>query len=78
MNWVEQVVLGLLLGGIYVAVGLGFSLVWGVLNIVNLAYGGLIMVGGYVTWLLFTHGGIDPFLSIPANVAVLFGLGYVL
>ena len=77
MNWVEQIVLGLLLGGIYVAVGLGFSLVWGVLNIVNLAYGGLIMVGGYVTWLLFTHGGIDPFLSIPANVAVLFGLGYV-
>ena len=49
MNWVEQIVLGLLLGGIYVAVGLGFSLVWGVLNIVNLAYGGLIMVGGYVT-----------------------------
>ena len=68
MNWSEQIVLGLLLGGVYVAVGLGFSLVWGILNIVNLAYGALVMVGGYATWLLFTRAGIDPFLSIPANV----------
>jgi branched-chain amino acid transport system permease protein len=78
MNWGEQVVLGLLMGGIYVAVGLGFSLVWGVLNIVNLAYGALVMVGGYVTWLLFSRVGVDPFASIPVTVAVLFGLGYVL
>lgn len=72
----EQVVLGLLLGGIYVAVGLGFSLVWGVLNIVNLAYGALVMVGGYLTWLLFAHG-VDPFLSIPVDALALFALGYL-
>jgi branched-chain amino acid transport system permease protein len=78
MNWAEQVVLGLLMGGIYVAVGLGFSLVWGVLNIVNLAYGALVMVGGYVTWLLFSRAGLDPFASIPVTAAVLFGLGYAL
>jgi branched-chain amino acid transport system permease protein len=77
VNWTEQVVLGLLLGGIYVAVGLGFSLVWGILNIVNLAYGALVMVGGYITWLLFTRG-VDPFLSIPVNAAALFVLGYLL
>lgn len=74
----EQVVLGLLLGGIYVAVGLGFSLVWGILNIVNLAYGALIMVGSYVTWLLFAHGRVDPFASIPANILILFCIGYAL
>jgi branched-chain amino acid transport system permease protein len=78
VNWAEQVVLGLLLGGIYVAVGLGFSLVWGVLNIVNLAYGALVMVGGYVTWLLFTYARIDPFAGIPVTVVVLFCLGYAL
>src|SRR5438270_14093123 len=78
MNWGEQIVLGLLLGGIYVAVGLGFSLVWGILNIVNLAYGALVMVGGYITWLLFTHTGVDPFASIPVNILVLFGIGYAL
>src|SRR5207302_2007539 len=78
MNWAEQIVLGLLLGGIYVAVGLGFSLVWGILNIVNLAYGALVMVGSYVTWLLFTHSGVDPFASIPANALLLFCIGYAL
>ncbi|HEY4864321.1 MAG TPA: branched-chain amino acid ABC transporter permease, partial [Candidatus Dormibacteraeota bacterium] len=38
-QFTQQVVLGLLLGGVYVAVALGFSLVWGILNIVNLAHG---------------------------------------
>jgi branched-chain amino acid transport system permease protein len=78
MNWAEQIVLGLLLGGIYVAVGLGFSLVWGILNIVNLTYGALVMVGAYATWLLFSHTGVDPFASIPAVVVLLFGIGYAL
>jgi len=78
VNWTEQVVLGLLLGGVYVAVGLGFSLVWGVLNIVNLAYGAMVMIGAYITWLLFEHAGIDPFIGIPVNAALLFGIGYAL
>ncbi|TMD41525.1 MAG: branched-chain amino acid ABC transporter permease [Chloroflexi bacterium] len=54
-QFTQQVILGLLLGGIYVAVALGFSLVWGVLNIVNLAHGALIMVGSYITWTLFVN-----------------------
>lgn len=74
----EQIVLGLLLGGIYVAVGLGFSLVWGVLNIVNLAYGALVMVASYGTWLLSNRYDLDPFLSIPVNIVVLFALGYAI
>jgi branched-chain amino acid transport system permease protein len=78
MNWAEQIVLGLLLGGVYVAVGLGFSLVWGVLNIVNLAYGAMVMIGAYVTWLLFVRAGIDPFVGLPLNVVVLFAVGYAL
>lgn len=70
--------LGLLLGGIYVTVGLGFSLVWGILNIVNLAYGALVMIGGYVTWILSVHYGVDPFLTIPVNIVVLFAIGYAI
>jgi branched-chain amino acid transport system permease protein len=74
----ELIVLGLLLGGIYVAIGLGFSLVWGILNIVNLAYGALVMIGGYVTWILSAHYGVDPFLTIPVNIVVLFAIGYAI
>lgn len=75
---VQQVVLGLLAGGIYVAVGVGFGLVWGILNIVNLAHGGLVIVGAYLTWWLFSRWGLDPFLSLPVVAAALFAFGYVL
>jgi branched-chain amino acid transport system permease protein len=74
----QQIVLGLLLGGVYVGVGIGFSLIWGILNIVNLAHGALIVLGGYLTWSLFTFFGIDPFLSLPLDAVALFALGYAL
>jgi branched-chain amino acid transport system permease protein len=77
-QFTQQVIIGLLLGGIYVSVALGFSLVWGILNIVNLAHGALVMVGAYLTWLLFSHFGVDPFLSLPLDAAALFVIGYAL
>ena len=75
-GFVQLVILGLLAGGVYVAVGVGFGLVWGVLNIVNLAHGALVIIGGYITWLLFTKLGLDPFLTLPVNAVLLFLLGY--
>jgi branched-chain amino acid transport system permease protein len=75
---VQLVILGLLAGGVYVAVGIGFGLVWGVLNIVNLAHGALVIVGGYITWQLFTSLHLDPFLTLPIDAVALFVLGYVL
>lgn len=69
---------GLLLGAIYASVGVGFSLTWGVLNIINIAHGAMVMLGAYVTFYLFTALGIDPFLTIPASMVVLFVLGYLL
>ena len=76
--FVQLVILGLLAGGVYVAVGVGFGLVWGVLNIVNLAHGALVIVGGYITWQLFTAFGLDPFLTLPVDAVALFVLGYAL
>jgi branched-chain amino acid transport system permease protein len=73
----QQLVLGLLLGGVYVAVAIGFSLVWGVLNIVNLAHGALVMLGAYLTWWLFTNAGMDPFVSLPIDAVALFAVGYL-
>ena len=78
VNFLQLVVLGLLAGGVYVAVGVGFGLVWGVLNIVNLAHGALVMVGGYLTWKLFSSLGLDPFLSLPLDAGLLFIFGYLL
>ncbi|HEY7200611.1 MAG TPA: branched-chain amino acid ABC transporter permease [Candidatus Dormibacteraeota bacterium] len=74
----QQIVLGLLVGGVYVAVAVGFSLVWGILNIVNLAHGAMVITGAYLTWWLFATYHVDPFLSLPLVAALLFAFGYLL
>jgi branched-chain amino acid transport system permease protein len=76
--FLQQIVLGLLVGGVYVAAAVGFSLVWGILNIVNLAHGALVMTGAYLTWWLFATYHVDPFLSLPVVAVALFAFGYVL
>jgi len=77
-DFVQLVILGLLAGGIYVAVGVGFGMVWGVLNIVNLSHGALVIIGGYITWQLFSALHIDPFLTLPVDAMALFVFGYLL
>lgn len=67
---------GLLLGGLYAVMALGLALVWGVLNIVNLAHGSFIMLGAYCSWHLFHYLHLDPFLGLPLTAAVMFALGY--
>ncbi|TMA24004.1 MAG: branched-chain amino acid ABC transporter permease [Deltaproteobacteria bacterium] len=69
---------GILLGGLYGLMALGMGLVWGVLNIVNLAHGALIMLGGYAVYYLYTKGGIDPFAALPIAMVLLFLFGYLL
>ncbi|HTS03920.1 MAG TPA: branched-chain amino acid ABC transporter permease [Thermoanaerobaculia bacterium] len=65
-----------LLSGILALVALGFSLVWGIMNIVNLAHGAFIVLGAYVTFFLHELWHVDPFLSIPVSMLVLFSLGW--
>lgn len=69
---------GVLLGGLYGLMALGMALVWGVLNIVNLAHGAFIMLGGYAVYFLFSGAGIDPFAALPLAMALLFVFGYLL
>src|ERR1700687_4328 len=78
MLFLQVLINGLLLGGLYGLMALGMSLIWGVMNIVNIAHGALIMLGAYVTFWLFTLWGWDPFVSLPATIALLFVYGYCL
>ncbi|MBW2121720.1 MAG: branched-chain amino acid ABC transporter permease [Deltaproteobacteria bacterium] len=74
----QALVNGILLGGIYAAFSAGFSLIFGVMGVVNLAHGELVMVGAFITYWIFYLFGFDPFLTIPVSFAVLFALGYLL
>ena len=69
---------GVLLGGLYGLMALGMALVWGVLNIVNLAHGAFVMLGGYCVYFIFTGLGIDPFAALPFAFLAIFVLGYLL
>jgi branched-chain amino acid transport system permease protein len=73
----QVLVNGLLAGGIYAAAALGFSLVWGIMNVINIAHGAFIMLGAYTSyWLFVGPMHLDPFLSIPLAMGVMFVLAY--
>lgn len=69
---------GLVLGGLYACIAVGFSLVWGVLNVINILHGSFIVLGSYVAYFAYVHFGIHPFISVVIAGAVLYALGYVL
>lgn len=75
MIWWQILVNGLLLGGLYALVAVGLSLVWGITNIINFAHGSMIMLGAYVTFWLFHLYGVDPFLSLPVSMVMMFFFG---
>ena len=74
----QAIINGILFGAVYATIGIGFSLVWGVMNIINVAHGSFIMIGAYLSYTLYSVAGLDPFLSIPMVMLVLFGLAYVI
>ena len=69
---------GILLGGFYAVMVLGFSVIWGVMGVINLAHGEYLMVGAYLAWLLSTYFGMDPFLSLIVIIPVMFAVGYLI
>jgi branched-chain amino acid transport system permease protein len=67
---------GLVLGGIYALAAVGFSLIFGVLHVINLSHGVLVLIGAYLALVLSNILGIDPLLTLPLVMAVLFAVGY--
>lgn len=77
MDLLAQILVnGVLLGGLYAVMALGLALVWGVLNIVNLAHGSFIMLGAYCSWHLFHYLRVDPFVGLPITALAMGALGY--
>src|SRR5574341_1971486 len=74
----QQLILGLLVGGLYGLAAAGLSLTFGVLRVLNVAHGELLMLGGYGTFWLFTLWQIDPFVSLLGVAPAMFALGLAL
>lgn len=77
-QFLQALINGVMLGGFYGAMVLGFSVIWGVMGVINLAHGEFVMLGAYLTWVLNKQYGWEPFTAIVVVFPVMFVFGWVL
>jgi branched-chain amino acid transport system permease protein len=70
--FLQSVLSGILVGGVYALIGVGLTIIFGVMRVINFAQGDLLMLGMYATWLIFTKTGIDPYVAILLTAPLLF------
>ncbi|HWU40513.1 MAG TPA: branched-chain amino acid ABC transporter permease, partial [Candidatus Acidoferrum sp.] len=73
--YLQAIVNGLLVGGVYSLMALGLSLIFGVMRVINFAHGDMMVWGMYLSYWLFVTGGVDPYLSVLVTGSVVFLLG---
>ncbi|MEU1514877.1 branched-chain amino acid ABC transporter permease [Streptomyces sp. NPDC005811] len=78
MSWINALVQGLFLGGLYALFACGLSLLFGVMRIINLAHGDLAVLGAFGVWWISDRAGVSPFLALLAVLPLMLALGYVL
>jgi branched-chain amino acid transport system permease protein len=75
---IESVISGLLLGGIFALLAVGFSLNWGTMMVLNMSHGAFAVLGAYIAYWLFAKAGLDPLFSLPLIAVLLFIFGGVI
>jgi branched-chain amino acid transport system permease protein len=78
MQWVNIIIQGILLGSLYALYGMGLSLIYGVMRLVNLAHGDFIVIAAYAALVITQVIHVSPFVSLLAVIPILFCVGYVL
>ena len=74
----QALILGLLIGGVYALLASGLTLIFGVMNVINVAHGAFLILAAFFTWTLWDATGIDPLLSVLITTPLMFGLGWLL
>jgi len=78
MIWIDSLIQGILLGGLYALFAAGLSLVFGIMRLVNLAHGDLIVFSAYITLAFVSLLGLHPFLAAFVAAPMMFGIGWLL
>lgn len=78
MDWVNAIVQGILLGGLYALFAAGLSLIFGIMRLVNIAHGDLIILAAFLGLTVTSVLGLHPLLALLLVVPAMAGIGYVL
>ena len=78
MEWLDAIVQGVLLGGLYALFATGLSLIFGVMRLVNIAHGDLIVLSAFLGLAMFNGTGVHPLISLIVIVPVMAAIGYAL
>ena len=78
MIWIDSLIQGILLGGLYALFAAGLSLVFGIMRLVNLAHGDLIVFSAYITLAFVSLLGLHPFVAAFVAAPVMFSIGWLL
>jgi branched-chain amino acid transport system permease protein len=74
----QTIILGLLIGGVYALLASGLTLIFGVMDVINVAQGALIILSAFITWALWTETGLDPLLGLLVTTPAMFLLGFLI
>jgi branched-chain amino acid transport system permease protein len=74
----QALISGILIGGVYALIGIGLTIIFGVMRVINFAHGDIQMVGMYITFFLFTLMHVDPFVSILITGPLMFLFGAIM
>jgi branched-chain amino acid transport system permease protein len=77
-QFLQALINGVALGGFYAAMVLGFSIIWGVMGVINLAHGEFLMIGAYLAWIMNRYFYWEPFAALIVVMPAMFMLGYLL
>ena len=78
VKFLDIVIAGLLMGGIYALIAVGLSLQYGVARVLNISHGEFIMLGALTTWTLYTAFGLNPLVALAVCGPLAFVLGFIL
>jgi branched-chain amino acid transport system permease protein len=77
-QFVQALILGLMIGGVYALLASGLTLIFGVMDVINVAQGALIILSAFITWALWKEVGIDPLLGALITTPTMFVIGWVI
>ena len=77
-EFLQTLILGLLVGGVYALLASGLTLIFGVMRVINIAHGAFLILAAFLTYSIWDATGLDPLVAILVTTPVMFGFGWLL